>query len=436
MIQTDLNGPEFVGTPDYMSPSTVVGKEVNPAEAASADIWALGIIIYQLLFGYPTFQAPSPYLTFLKIQRCNRKIPSFAPGPVKDILEMLLVRDNTLRMKNALGMLPPNDNDASLCYAGLRQHSFFHSDIHFESPAYYEDFAQVERVPSLLELCIRAVGRACEPVTEQVALHGSQNDIPDNPDLSWVKKFNLMKLREPIRKHIAFYLSRRQKLHPPSTLRLFYSNAVDTRILGRIDIKLREVIGFTRDMNIGNSITGKSDRKKIGYQQLDDEYAFNFIHLTDPSIELKEGVIMNSETLRKSVSAVNRLRPRFVLIGGNFTAHCFQHPSYEQEIESFRKLSAKISETIPMLLIPGAEDVCESQGDIKTLTKQSLENYRKLCGADYYGMWYGMVRVLVVNTALLMHSEVITKFHRSRFIIKDLTLALPRGTYEAEPLVC
>ena len=408
LIQTDLNGPEFVGTPDYMSPTTVKGKNTTPAESAAADLWALGIIIYQLLFGHPAFQAPSPYLTFLRIQRCNLKIPSFAPEPVKDILHTLLMKDNTLRMKNAIGPLPASDNDdANLKYSGLRSHPFFHSDLHFEKPMHHDTFAAVERVPSLLELCIRAVGRACEPVTEQIALHGSQADIPDEANFAWIKRFNLMRLREPIRKHIAYYLSRRQRLHPPSTLRLFHPTAVDTRLLGRIDKGIREVIGFSRDMHIGNSITGKSDKKKIGYQPLDDEYAFNFIHLSDPSLEFKDDAIINHETLKLSISAINKLRPRFVLMGGSFTARSLGHTHYDQEVASFRKLSAKVSETIPVLLIPGVNDVCEElSNQDRVITPRSLDNYRKLFGADYFGMWYGMVRVLVINTALLIDTEV------------------------------
>jgi 3-phosphoinositide dependent protein kinase-1 len=99
MIQTDLNGQEFVGTPEYMSPGTVCVKNggppknicsdattsfssntienVQPSDAIrsdggiglEADIWALGVVFYQMVFGLTPFQAPSPYLVFLRIKR-------------------------------------------------------------------------------------------------------------------------------------------------------------------------------------------------------------------------------------------------------------------------------------------------------------------------------------------------------------------------------
>jgi serine/threonine protein kinase len=65
LIETDLNGPEFVGTAEYMSPYTVRSKPVG----IDADLWALGVLLYQLLVGYTPFNAPSPYLSFLRIQR-------------------------------------------------------------------------------------------------------------------------------------------------------------------------------------------------------------------------------------------------------------------------------------------------------------------------------------------------------------------------------
>jgi len=69
LVQRDLNGPEFVGTPDFMPPEAVKGTdEVNVVGGAdhTADLWSLGCVVYQILSGEPPFSAQSPYLTFLK----------------------------------------------------------------------------------------------------------------------------------------------------------------------------------------------------------------------------------------------------------------------------------------------------------------------------------------------------------------------------------
>lgn len=64
--ETDLNGSEFVGTPEYMSPEAVRSR---PAYMES-DLWSLGCCIYQFLVGVTPFKAPSTYLILLKSQVC------------------------------------------------------------------------------------------------------------------------------------------------------------------------------------------------------------------------------------------------------------------------------------------------------------------------------------------------------------------------------
>ncbi|EED93090.1 predicted protein, partial [Thalassiosira pseudonana CCMP1335] len=52
LVYTDLNGPEFVGTPDFMSPEGV--REFDKSGHGcdfTADLWALGVLIYQLYAG-------------------------------------------------------------------------------------------------------------------------------------------------------------------------------------------------------------------------------------------------------------------------------------------------------------------------------------------------------------------------------------------------
>ena len=40
-----------VGTPDYIAPETLLDGEKNK----EADIWALGIILYEMIYGIPPF---------------------------------------------------------------------------------------------------------------------------------------------------------------------------------------------------------------------------------------------------------------------------------------------------------------------------------------------------------------------------------------------
>ena len=46
------NGPEFVGTPDYMSPEVVNNGAATPA----SDLWAFGCMLYQCAVGRTPFK--------------------------------------------------------------------------------------------------------------------------------------------------------------------------------------------------------------------------------------------------------------------------------------------------------------------------------------------------------------------------------------------
>jgi serine/threonine protein kinase len=57
LIVTDLNGPEFVGTPDFMSPEAVKESKNGHGCDFTADLWALGVVLYQLYAGALPFES-------------------------------------------------------------------------------------------------------------------------------------------------------------------------------------------------------------------------------------------------------------------------------------------------------------------------------------------------------------------------------------------
>jgi serine/threonine protein kinase len=55
-----LNGPEFVGTPDFMSPEAVTEMKEEDGGAGcdfTADLWALGVVLYQMYAGALPFES-------------------------------------------------------------------------------------------------------------------------------------------------------------------------------------------------------------------------------------------------------------------------------------------------------------------------------------------------------------------------------------------
>ena len=89
LVNTDLNGPEFVGTPEFMSPETVKSKPAGP----ETDLWSYGVVMWQLLLGTTPFKAPSPYLGFLKIKRGLLYRHPALSDDAWDLLSKLIVVD-------------------------------------------------------------------------------------------------------------------------------------------------------------------------------------------------------------------------------------------------------------------------------------------------------------------------------------------------------
>ena len=71
-----LTGPGApIGTPDYMAPEQVIGEEVNP----QADIYSLGIILYQMVTGTTPFQGETP----MQIAAQHLQLPPPAPQTLR-----------------------------------------------------------------------------------------------------------------------------------------------------------------------------------------------------------------------------------------------------------------------------------------------------------------------------------------------------------------
>jgi serine/threonine protein kinase len=234
LVDLSLNGQEFVGTAEYMAPEIIRSKFAGPA----ADLWSLGIIAFQLLYGYTPFYSPSPYMIFLKVKRAMLRLPfeteaasddghastSSSPSSSSSsssavaesieysLLHKLLVADPAERFKNCSGMgmiaaadFTPAFNFASISYDQLRSHPFFSADpewveeekalhpthtdgndgsISGVSPQFLRSVhtRPARRVGRLSELALRSVCDAALKLSDVMATNGGVR-----PDIEWVK---------------------------------------------------------------------------------------------------------------------------------------------------------------------------------------------------------------------------------------------------------
>ena len=84
------------GTPEYLAPEIIQSKGHNKA----VDWWALGILIYEMLAGYPPFFDDNPFGIYEKILSGKIDWPRHIDPVAKDLIKKFLVSDRTKRLGN------------------------------------------------------------------------------------------------------------------------------------------------------------------------------------------------------------------------------------------------------------------------------------------------------------------------------------------------
>ena len=87
------------GTPEYLAPEIIQSK----GHGKAVDWWALGILMYEMLAGYPPFYDEDPLGIYQKILEGKIKFPWHFDRHSKDLIKKLLTADLTKRLGNLKG---------------------------------------------------------------------------------------------------------------------------------------------------------------------------------------------------------------------------------------------------------------------------------------------------------------------------------------------
>nr|DBA35728.1 TPA: Phosphoinositide-dependent kinase 1 [Drosophila grimshawi] len=102
----------FVGTAQYVSPEVLQNAPITPA----ADLWALGVIVYQMISGLPPFRGSNDYVIFKEILACAVDFPQGFDKDAEDLVRQLLKIDPRERL---------GAQDEFGYYESIRAHPFF-----------------------------------------------------------------------------------------------------------------------------------------------------------------------------------------------------------------------------------------------------------------------------------------------------------------------
>ena len=112
-----------------------------------------------------------------------------------------------------------------------------------------------------------------------------------------------------------------------------------------------------------------------------DSAPFFFLQLSDPQfgfIDNNKSISAETEAMNKAVTAINQLKPPFVVITGDFV----NNSKSKEQIAAYKSMIAQIDSSVKVYMIPGNHDIGK-------VSRASIDNYKKNYGETHISFRYG-----------------------------------------------
>ncbi|CAH0517868.1 unnamed protein product [Peronospora belbahrii] len=360
LAEKKLDGPNFVGTPEYMSPETIHNKEPTYA----SDMWAFGCIVYQLLTGETPFSGGSAYLTLLRVQAGSYDVPKYLSPDARDLIKKLLQKDPTKRF----GGTKANAMSA------VKVHPFFNG-IDFDNHTQ-------TRLP-MLQFC----GSELFPLVTSLVGTEESYEVRHPLDFGGEVVQDQVKALSPRERSIVMHILRRkQMLHLPAIYPRFFSSASRGRCLYACS---RGYVGLTHDLQ----------------NQWSD--IFSFVQLSGPKLGQAAALAeadnrggseweAESKAFVKAVEFLNTQRPAFVVFCGGFVHSKPGQEFYDAQVTAFQELLNQIVPQIRLVFVAGVGEFDTPDGMVR---------YQNYFGDTRFSFWFGGIKYIVINTTALYREQ-------------------------------
>ena len=128
-----------------------------------------------------------------------------------------------------------------------------------------------------------------------------------------------------------------------------------------------------------------------------DSAPFFFLQLSDPQfgfIDNNKSISAETEAMNKAVTAINQLKPPFVVITGDFV----NNSKRKEQIAAYKSMIAQIDSSVKVYMIPGNHDIGK-------VSRASIDNYKKNYGETHFSFRYGDCAFIGIDSNIIKEED-------------------------------